>query len=142
MSERRWASSVGLKIIVRDVDQPDLLISDVRAVVEPMSARSAAPLIATSDTVGIAGIVVPDTGEYRVRILRVGYDGIEFRVRLEADCHHMLEAYLSRAVEPISDPAYTAAGTARRTVVKEPKRTRTPARTRGRAVLTTCPPVA
>jgi hypothetical protein len=142
MSERRWASSVGLEIIVRDVDQPDSLISDARAIVEPMSARSAAPLTATSDTAGLAGFVVPDSGEYHVRVLRLGYDRLEFRVRLEADCHHVLEAYLSRAVGLISDPMYTAVGKEPKTVGKEPKRTRTPARTRGRAVLTTCPPAA
>jgi hypothetical protein len=128
-SDRLWTSGVGLKVIVRDVDQPDASISDARVVVERASTQSGRPAFATSDGAG-ATIVAPDSGDYVVRILRIGYGQARFRVRLEVKCQQILEAYIVRAVG-IQERPVTTAG-------KEPSEYRAMIPTGARAVLTTC----
>ena len=129
-SDRRWTSMVGLKVIVRDVDQPDSSVSDVRIILERVTARSANPLYATADSAGIATLVAPDSGDYHVRVLRIGYDPLRLRMRLEVKCQQMLEAYIARGTGIRERPIYTPG--------KEPTEFRAILPTGGRAVLTTC----
>ena len=129
-SDRRWASTVGLIVIVRDVDQPDTSISDVRIVLERASVRDANPIYAASDSAGRTSLAAPDSGDYRVRIHRIGYAPLYVRARLEVKCHQMLEAYVARSVGLLERPTYT--------VGREPKEFRAVIETGGRAVLTTC----
>lgn len=134
LSDRRWAPTVGLKVIVRDVDQPDLPIAHGRAVLERPNAPGVPARYMTSDSAGVASMVLPESGDYHVTILSIGYDRLEFRIRLPAECQNVLEVYIARAVEIGEPPIYTG--------VKAPNRTRSRSRTLGRAVLTTCPPAA
>jgi len=133
MSYRRWAAGVGLKFIVRDVNQPDSPIYYARAVVEPTNAAAGAALYATSDSSGTANLLVPVSGVYHVRILSIGYDRLEFNVRLEAECQQVVEVYVARSVDSPGDVVYTSG--------HEPKRKWSMTPTAGRAVLTTCPPL-
>jgi hypothetical protein len=132
VSQLRWAGSVSLRVVVRDVNQPERAISEARVVMARAGMQSGTPLTATTDTAGTASLVAPDSGAYQIRILRIGFHPLEFRVRLELACSHVLEAYIS-SPDPIIDRLYTAG--------KEPKRTLRSDQTTGRAVLTTCPPV-
>jgi hypothetical protein len=132
VSQLRWAGSVGLRVVVRDVNQPERAISEARVVVGRAGVEAGTPLAATTDSTGAAALVAPDSGEYQVRILRIGFHPLEFRVKLELECSHVLEAYIS-SPDPIIDRVYTAG--------KRPKRTLRLDQTTGRAVLTTCPPV-
>lgn len=138
-SERRWASVVGLMVLVRDVDQPDSAISDVRVVLERPTVGAATPLTGSSDASGMASVVASDSGEYRVRILRVGYERLHIRVRLAAACQQILEVYIPRVVGLREAPVVTAPVGGKPAT---PKPGRPVSLTAGRAVLTTCPPAA
>ena len=130
-SDRRWTSKTSLKVVVRDVDQPDSVVSDVRIVLEATSARSAPALHATSDSSGTVTLIAADSGDYRVRVLRIGYAPLVLRLRLEVKCQQILEAYVSRGEGIREAPMYTLG--------KEPKEFRPRSPTGGRGVLTTCP---
>ena len=129
-SDRRWTSTTSLKVVVRDVDQPDSVVSDARVVLEAASARSAPTVYATSDSTGTVALIAADSGDYRVRVLRIGYAPLVLRLRLEVKCQQILEAYVSRGEGIREPPMYTAG--------KEPKEFRPRSPTGGRGVLTTC----
>ena len=134
LSERRWSSIVALKVFVRDVDDPGVLISDVQILMRRGVDPDPSPVMVTADNAGTANFVARDSGEYRLTLRRIGYDRLDLRIRLGAECGQILEAYIARAVT-ISEPPLVTAG-------KETKRKRSASRTVGRAVLTTCPPAA
>ena len=103
VSFRRWATGVGLKILVRDVDQPDSPIYSAHALVERTKAPGSGLPYATSDSAGVASLALPDSGEYRVTILRVGYDRLAILMRTQRDCQQVLEVYISRSVDSPGD---------------------------------------
>jgi hypothetical protein len=132
--ERLWDQVVGVTVVVRDVDQPTKPIDEVALILQSLHAPAGNPLHSTSRSDGTTSLVAPDSGTYRLTVLRVGYDRLQVLLHLEPACRQTVEVYIAQAVKTGDDPVYT--------VGQEPKRRPATPRTSGRAVLTTCVPAA
>jgi uncharacterized Ntn-hydrolase superfamily protein len=108
-----------LVVVVRDVDEPDHVLQ--QAVVSLQNdfrhPESSAARYATTGDDGRALIEIPRAGEQGVLIRRIGYAPFQFVANLRSPCQEVLEVYIAKAANCLSECPPTPA----------------------RAVLTTCP---
>jgi hypothetical protein len=122
----------GLRIVIRDADAPDQPIDQAYIVVSRLSSNAPAgpPLGTISNDRGVVVATRLDSGEYFVRVRRVGYHEARFTIRLRPSCEQILEVYIAQSVVQFDRCQV-------RTVVSPPCDP-DPAPTPSRAVLTTC----
>jgi len=123
----------GLRIAVRDVDAPDLAIGQTYIIIfHPDTAAGRPQRRVSSDDHGLVASIGLDSGEYIVRVLRVGYREARFTIRVRPNCEQILEIYLSRSTVQFDRCQIRTAGS--------PPCDPDPPPTPSRATFTTCAP--
>lgn len=127
---RLVTSSAILRVVVRDVDLPDLRLAQAFVISNPAAdtSRSANRSASTTDS-GIATFTGIASGRYTITVRRLGYHTARFAILVRPACQQVLEVYLPAMVTQFD---YCQVRTASTPPCHEPETTPS------RAVLTTC----